>query len=92
MALAEKWLCIRVYNNWDLERDALLNSLPLQQSYEIIVEPDPIVLPTTLCPETCNTQLIPETIIEPCIDCLESVNTSIQMIRIPETLGIDYEN
>ena len=92
-AIAEKWLCIKVYNNWDLEKNALLNSLPLQQSYEIIVEPDPIVLPKSLCPEVCDLQpILPEPIVEPCLDCPEDINTSIQLIRIPSTLEIDVDN
>lgn len=93
MALAEKWLCIRVYNNWDLEKNALLQALPLQHSYEIIVEPDPIVLPESLCPDKCViSEPIIEPIIEHCVDCLESVNTSIQMIKIPETIKLDVDN
>ena len=92
MALAEKWLCIRVYNNWDLEKDALLNSLPLQKNYEIIVEPDPITLPTTLCPNTCTIPIIEPVIPSDCVDCQESINTSIQLIKIPETLKIDKDN
>jgi hypothetical protein len=83
-------MCIRIYNNWDLEKDAFNQAMPLRQSYEIIVEPNPIVLPESLCPELfCNTTLkevIQEQTINDCPDCLQSVSTSIQLIKIPEEL------
>lgn len=84
------WMCIRVYNNWDLEKDAFNQAMPLRQSYEIIVEPDAIVLPKSLCPIlSCNTTLqevIQEQTINDCPDCLQSVSTSIQLIKIPDEL------
>lgn len=87
----EKWLIIRIYNNWGLERDNFAANMPYQRQYDVIVEDEPIVLPKTLCPSCISESGLTTSIatsIE-CVDCLIPPYTDYQMIRIPQGLLIE---
>jgi hypothetical protein len=94
-AIDEKWFCIRVYNNWDLERDNFEKNLPFSHFYEIVVEDDDKVVLKDQC-QPCaekTTELPPYSPLpELCSECSESVKTDIQMFKIPKKMKITIEN
>lgn len=85
----EKWVSIRIYNNWDLEKKNFMSQMPFQFDYTVAIENEPVVLPETLCP-VCTTESnssVSLVTTEPCIDCLIPPYTDYQLIRIPLTLS-----
>lgn len=82
-AFTEEWFCVKVFNNWSLDRDNFLSQAPFITTYEEI-ETTPVVMPE-LCPQPvavewqpqeipvlCATDVrafAPQPIIGPCDSC-----------------------
>jgi hypothetical protein len=52
LANAERWFCIRVYNNWDIEKENFKKQLPFSKMYDIVDnEPEKEIVLESLCPK-----------------------------------------
>lgn len=86
------WFCIRVHNNWSLDRDNFLKQAPFKQVREIDVIEEPAKLPDSYCIVPCvdivQTPFVPTPINGKCEPCESSeVINDIQLIAIPEELS-----
>ena len=52
---AEEWFCVKIHNNWSLDRDAFLAQAPFEVKVEESQVFTPVVIPT-LCPEPAPAQ------------------------------------
>jgi hypothetical protein len=51
LAIDERWFCIRVYNNWDIEKENFKKQLPFSKTYDVIVEPENDIVLESQCLE-----------------------------------------
>lgn len=86
----EEWFCIRVHNNWTLDRDNFLAQAPFKNVRNIeVITPGPKVPEYCVepCPDEEEVTFNPEKIIENCEGCdSPDIISDIQLIKLPETL------
>jgi hypothetical protein len=94
LAVAEKWFCIRVYNNWDIDKENFAKQIPFNRSYEIIVEPDKIVLEDQCgdCPPKQKIRKLSPYSPLPCLECSNDVKTDTQIFKIPEEIKVTEDS
>ena len=94
----EQWFCIRIYNNWDFDRNNFLSQMPFKRlvTREITEEVDP--LPHSVCIQKCEPPyvlpFVPQAI-KPitenkslCDSCDGDVpNIIFETIKIPQTIN-----
>jgi hypothetical protein len=95
-AVAERWFCIRVYNNWDIDKENFIKQLPFSRTYEVVVKPDDEITLEDQC-QPCSSKkkdkALPPYSPLPCLDCpSDNVKTDIQMFKIPETVSVTADN
>lgn len=93
-AVAERWFCIRVYNDWDIDKENFAKQIPFTRSYEVIVEPDKVTLENQCrpCPPDQKVRDLPPYSPLPCLDCTNDVKTDVQMFKIPQDIVVTADN
>jgi len=84
----EDWFCIRVYNNWDFDRDNFIAQAPFDHETEVAEEiPPPVLEPLCEdCPEP-EAKKDPVALQQICVPCDSPPETSmVTLIEIPEPL------
>jgi len=86
----DRWFCIRVYNNWDIEKNNLLNQLPsivTVKTTQQLVQPQKMEYNFDLCnPGIESTQIQKPIQAALCVHCIEDVFTEVQTVELPITL------
>lgn len=90
-AVETQWFCIRVYNNWDLDKENFEKQIPFSFSYEVVEHEEETVELEPQCSPCPAPKEPPAPQPLPCFDCVSApiaVNEKpVQTITVPEEVG-----
>lgn len=98
-AVDERWFCIRVYNDWDREKENFLNQFPhmkIHEVHQINNEKKKVIELLSQC-IPCSTEKegapeyreIPDNL---CSDCLADVKSNTQAFKLPDNIKVNENN
>lgn len=89
---ADEWFCIKVHNNWSIDRDNFIEAAPFERFRQIEIVQDALKLPDTVCYMPCDLAddakiFEPTPILEAkCPSCDTNQEVNVELVPLPPIL------